>query len=35
MGCICFETVLDDFCLQISKDVKYFSSLVQDMAIED
>ena len=24
MGCIYFETVWDDFCLQISSDAKYF-----------
>ena len=35
MGCIYFETVLSDICLQISCDAKYFSSLVQNIAIED
>ena len=35
MGCIYFETVLNDFFLQISSDTKYFSSLIQDIVIED
>ena len=35
MGHIYFETVLNDFCLQISSAAKYFSSLVQGIAIED
>ena len=26
MGCIYFETVLNDFCLEISSDSNYFSS---------
>ena len=34
MGCTYFETVLNDF-FQISCDEKYFSSLVQDIVIED
>ena len=35
MGCIYFETVFNDFCLQISSEAKYFSSLVQGIVIED
>ena len=35
MGCIYFETVLNDFCLQIRIDAKYFSSFVQGIVIED
>ena len=35
MGCIYFKTVLNDFCLQIISDAKYFSSLVQGIQIED
>ena len=35
MSCIYFETVLNDFCLQISSDTKYFSSLVQGIVIEN
>ena len=35
MDCLYFETVLNDFCLQISIDAKYFSSLVQGIVIED
>ena len=35
MGCIYFETVLNDFYLEISSDAKYFSSLVQGIVIED
>ena len=35
MGCIYFEMVLNDFCLQISSDAKYFPSLVQGIVIKD
>ena len=35
MGCIYFETVLNDFYLQIISDTKYFSSFVQGIMIED
>ena len=35
MGCIYFDTVLNDFYLQINSYVKYFSFLVQDIVIED
>ena len=35
MDCIYFETVLNDFCLQISRDAKYFFSRVQGIVIED
>ena len=34
MSFIYFETVLNDFCLQIN-DAKYFSSLIPGIAIED
>ena len=34
MGDIYFETVLNDFCLQISSDAKSFSSFVQSIVIE-
>ena len=35
MGCIYFETILNDFCLQKSRDAKYFYFLVQGIVIED
>ena len=35
MGCIYFETVLNDFCLQIGRDAKYFSSIDQGIVIKD
>ena len=35
MGCIYSETVLTDSFLEISNDAKYFSSILQDIVIED
>ena len=35
MGCIYFETVLNDFCLQMSSGEKYFSSFDQVIVIKD
>ena len=35
MGCINFETVLNGFCLKISRDAHYFSSLVAGIVIDD
>ena len=35
MGCTYFETVLNDFCLQVSCDAEYLSSLVQGIVFED
>ena len=35
MGRVYFETDLIDFCLQISNDTKYFSSLIQGIVIKD
>ena len=35
MSSIYFETVLNDFCLQINSDAKYLSSLIQGIVIKD